>query len=109
MKKTRIKNLSVRQSVRINKLSQIAQPVDGLCERCQKVGDFRGLVKHHLKLRSDGGEDKRSNLMWVCGPCHDRFHGIVRKPSKPVDREPFLAGYGHGFPISKEQQVGKKA
>lgn len=31
---------------------------------------------HHIKHRSQGGDDRWDNLIWVCGKCHSELHGI---------------------------------
>ena len=43
------------------------------CERCDMR---RGIHAHHRKFRSRSGDDIESNLVWLCGACHDLEHGI---------------------------------
>ena len=45
------------------------------CERCELRP---GIHVHHRKFRSQGGDDLESNLLWLCGTCHDEVHGIHR-------------------------------
>ena len=106
-----VKRISEKQAKRAKALARIKPPADGLCEWCHKLPDARGLQKHHKKRRSDGRDDKRSNLVWLCYPCANGPKGhkteCYEKP-KPVNRPNELSGY-HGLrPISKDQQVGKK-
>lgn len=42
--------------------------VEGVC-----VG--RGDQAHHVRRRSQGGDDDAGNLLWICRPCHDWVHG----------------------------------
>ncbi len=72
----RINKLSLKQKIRNKNLSKIKPPEDGRCEKCHKLPDFRGLQKHHKRFRSQGGNDGRENLIWLCGKCHDKEHGI---------------------------------
>jgi hypothetical protein len=48
------------------------------CEVC----DLRtGTILHHVKYRSRGGDDVRSNLLWVCSIC-DADHGSLPSISR---------------------------
>jgi 5-methylcytosine-specific restriction endonuclease McrA len=72
-----IKKISSKQAKRNKELANIPPPLDGRCQNCGNLPDFRGLAKHHLIFRSHGGKDTGDNLIWVCGRCHSRFHGII--------------------------------
>jgi 5-methylcytosine-specific restriction endonuclease McrA len=76
LKRTLIKKVSKKQAKRNRELAKIEEPIDGRCQNCHDLPDFRGLAKHHIKLRSRGGKDNPENLIWVCGKCHNYFHGI---------------------------------
>ena len=41
------------------------------CELCERRP---GTQLHHRKLRSQGGDDVRENLAWICSFCHDDLH-----------------------------------
>lgn len=42
--------------------------------KCRSCG-FRGnLHAHHLRFRSQGGEDSTKNLVTLCASCHDGLH-----------------------------------
>jgi len=60
------------------KLAQkLLQRCHGFCEECHKLPDFRGLRKHEIKMRSQGGDPTDpENCLMVCGRCHSKFHGI---------------------------------
>jgi hypothetical protein len=75
----KIKQVSNKQLKRNRKLSQIKPPGNGLCQNCKKLPDFRGLAKHHKVFRSQLGNDDYDNILWVCGKCHSRFHGITER------------------------------
>lgn len=76
MKRTRIKPVSKKQAKRNHELAKIEPPSDGRCEECHRLPDFRGLAKHHKLFRSHGGKDNEQNLIWLCGKCHSKAHGI---------------------------------
>lgn len=47
----------------------------GRCEaRCTSECAGRGSQAHHRLMRSQGGADDVSNLLWVCLPCHGYIH-----------------------------------
>ena len=75
MKKTPLKKISSKQKERNRQLAQIKPPIDGRCQECGNV-DWRSLAKHHRIRRSQGGSDDVGNLVWLCGKCHSKEHGI---------------------------------
>jgi len=40
--------------------------------------DTRLLHEHHREPRGYGGADKSSNIVWLCGSCHDIIHRMDR-------------------------------
>jgi hypothetical protein len=52
--------------------------------RCRVCNATDNLQVHHLVYRTNGGSDKLSNLMTLCGDCHDKHHktGLVLPPQK---------------------------
>jgi len=48
----------------------------GTYRRCCSPSDFRGMEKHHVIHRSQGGGDEPENLMYVCAKCQSAQHGI---------------------------------
>ncbi len=67
-----------RQKVQERKLSQeLLIRSGGLCERCKQLPDWRGLAKHEIVFRSQGGNPlDKSNTVLLCGKCHSAMHGI---------------------------------
>ena len=51
-------------------------PCPIVCEWCGQPPDWRGMAVHHIKHRSQGGDESDDNLTWVCSRCHSRSHGI---------------------------------
>lgn len=45
-----------------------------ICEVCGRVA----VDIHHIRFKSQGGEDKIKNLIALCRHCHDISHGKVR-------------------------------
>ena len=37
-------------------------------------GKTENLEKHHIKPKSEGGQDDRANLLWLCHDCHKFVH-----------------------------------
>ncbi len=42
--------------------------------RCQLCGSMQHLQVHHIKLRSQSGDDEEQNLITVCAGCHEKVH-----------------------------------
>jgi 5-methylcytosine-specific restriction endonuclease McrA len=42
--------------------------------RCQLCGSMQNLQVHHLKFRSQSGNDEEPNLITLCAACHARMH-----------------------------------
>ena len=43
--------------------------------RCQTCGAMRNVEVHHLRFRSQQGEDTEQNLITLCSVCHKLTHG----------------------------------
>ena len=41
---------------------------------CQKCGNGTNLQVHHIKLRSQSGDDAEVNLITLCTACHTAVH-----------------------------------
>lgn len=78
--KKRMNATSKKQTAKNNELNKARKSLKAmageLCMNCHHPPDFRGLTVHHLKLRSKGGTNALSNLILICGDCHDKFHRI---------------------------------
>lgn len=49
----------------------------GLCEICGNLPDWRGLSKHEIKSRAQGGDPlDPDNCLMTCGKCHSGEHHI---------------------------------
>lgn len=48
-------------------------PTDRVCQKC---GRGESIHAHHIKARSDGGDDAPDNLMDLCSACHAEWHAI---------------------------------
>lgn len=46
--------------------------------RCRVCGGARGLQRHHVVPRSQGGDDVDENLVPLCSDCHRRITGNDR-------------------------------
>jgi 5-methylcytosine-specific restriction endonuclease McrA len=72
-----MKNLAIGKRIRLDPKSyrglyrQILQR-DGW--RCQICGSMRNLQVHHMKFRSQSGDDSEANLITLCAGCHTRLH-----------------------------------
>jgi 5-methylcytosine-specific restriction endonuclease McrA len=42
--------------------------------RCQKCGEDKKVIVHHVQPRRAGGEDKENNLISLCPICHRKEH-----------------------------------
>lgn len=43
-------------------------------EPCDQCDTRPGAHLHHVHFRSRGGDDVRSNLLWLCSVCHMDIH-----------------------------------
>jgi len=46
--------------------------------RCQECGSMECLEVHHMKPRSQLGDDMIDNLIALCAGCHGKCHGGCR-------------------------------
>lgn len=58
--------------------------INGRCEKCGRLPDWRGLHPHEKKFKSQLGKMSLENSIMVCGKCHSAYHGIkeVEYPAK---------------------------
>lgn len=48
---------------------------------CVACGSNNNLENHHIVPRAEGGGDEKENLITLCHACHDKIHGMLRKPT----------------------------
>jgi 5-methylcytosine-specific restriction endonuclease McrA len=73
MKKIPSKNPRLRlDSDSFRKLDRQVLERDGW--RCQFCGSMQNLQVHHLKFRSQSGDDVEQNLITLCAQCHASIH-----------------------------------
>lgn len=59
------------------------------CQRCGKSSrNGKGLSIHHIVPRSNGGTDRKSNLLTLCDKCHDLVEGRVFTRAAIIGYEP---------------------
>jgi predicted HNH restriction endonuclease len=59
--------------------------------KCRVCLSRDGLHGHHVKYRSQGGDDVRSNLLTLCSTCHDSVHrGDLVVTSWPENPNPVI-------------------
>ena len=77
MKRTRIRAVGKVTKRRQKGMAEWrrAHPVPATCPLCGMAPDWRGLSVHHIKHRSQGGDESDGNLTWACGRCHEKEHG----------------------------------
>lgn len=71
-----------------------ARSADGRCEICQRS---KGRHAHHRLMRSHGGPDELTNLLWLCWACHRQVHA---KPAESYERGWLLRA--HQIPVEDE-------
>ena len=81
MKRTPIRRISKKmiqqKKVEGRLIECLLQRSGGLCEICKKQPDWRGLSKHEIKSRAQGGDPTDpSNCQLLCGKCHSARGGI---------------------------------
>ena len=52
----------------------IAERSGNVCEFCRSA---RAVQIHHLKFRSQGGQDTENNLIHLCFDCHTKAHNDI--------------------------------
>ena len=77
MKKTPINRIGKITKLRNKNLAKLKPPKDGLCQECHLKPDWRGLARHHIIKRSQGGNENPENIIWLCGKCHAKNHGRI--------------------------------
>jgi 5-methylcytosine-specific restriction endonuclease McrA len=93
-RKTRVRKVSNKERVKRAKRPYLRREVFdrdkgdcqlGIANDCWGATTYEGGHMHHVRHRSLGGEDKLSNLVWACPPCHWLEHNPKACPKKPSD------------------------
>ena len=59
--------------------AELIEESGGLCMKCGKPPDFRGLALVHKTPLARGGKTNRKNCYAGCFLCHSPEHGIIEK------------------------------
>jgi len=72
----------IKEAVAEGRIVIIEGEVQGICEDC---GLWKPLTPDHIIKRSQGGSHDKSNIDWVCFPCHDKRDNrpMSKKSKKP--------------------------
>ena len=89
MRKTKIRPLSKKRQkeLRLERelWVELFKEQEGLCKKCLKPPDFRGLSLSHKKRKSQGGQTTRENCELLCGKCHAvEEHHLREVKSEPM-------------------------
>lgn len=72
---------------------EVLERDDYTCQSCgESVGrnTDRFANVHHINPKSEGGSDKKSNLITLCGICHSKEHPETGMRTKSMWREPVM-------------------
>jgi HNH endonuclease len=70
---------------------QVINRAQGYCEFCGRVAT-ESMALHHRKLKSRGGKDSVSNLVWIHHECHNLgTHSVHLNPQMAEERG-FMVG-----------------
>ncbi len=76
-----MKKVSDKQAKELVKRAKLRKELieesGGLCMKCGKLPDFRGLSIHHIKKLSGGGVTRLDNLLLLCYNCHSKEHHLI--------------------------------
>ena len=75
----------------------------GFCEKCGGAATA-SMALHHRKLKSRGGKDSASNLIWVHHICHNLgTHSIHSQPALSADKGWMVSSWAepHESPLVK--------
>jgi len=53
--------------------------------QCELCGSTKGLQKHHIVKRSQGGKDTKANQILTCWDCHHGTNGIHGREGNKLD------------------------
>ena len=68
------------------------------CEYCSKYLNDDEMHVHHIKTRGSGGDNTPSNLITLCGNCHDKAHrALISKDDLRAKIGQYTIEYGVGI------------
>jgi 5-methylcytosine-specific restriction endonuclease McrA len=84
IKRTALRAVSQKRQAQMKAEKELSKKMlekcGGKCMKCGKLPDWRGLSKHEIIFRSQGGNPlDESNCLILCGKCHNRVHGILEE------------------------------
>jgi 5-methylcytosine-specific restriction endonuclease McrA len=73
-----MRKISIKRAVVLREERRLSQELlekcEGLCQKCGKAPDWRGLGLHHKLFKSRGGKSTEENCELLCSPCHEAAH-----------------------------------
>lgn len=76
----------MRMAIKQEIVELVIQRAGGYCEKCGRPAS-ESMALHHRKLKSRGGKDSVSNLIWVHHECHNLgTDSIHLKPAYAADK-----------------------
>ena len=84
MKKTPLQRISAKRAKQSREekllIGRLIIRSGGLCEECKSKADWRGLSKHEIKSRAQGGDPlDPANCVMLCGRNHSKEHHIYEE------------------------------
>lgn len=71
VKRIRLKGKALQQL-----FARVLERDEYTCQNIDCPGGFHIDIPHHIKFKSQGGEDTEENLITYCRHCHSLAHGI---------------------------------
>ena len=74
------------------------------CRVCGWPGDHHPLERHHIRMRSGGGETSTANVCLLCHLCHTWVHGQTLRVSGDADGRMAESGELCGLKIERKSE-----
>ena len=72
-------NQKIKTSIKIVKMLNERMRFKNLKNQCEECKTTKNLTAHHIKPKSEGGDNSLKNIQILCRKCHDKIHNIKRK------------------------------